>query len=402
MGKRILSRKINMLAVIAGAATCALAAVSTAPVAAQSMGSAGGSAADAAVCQRYVQANERLQRIPQGLLAAISLVESGRGVGQNGTRVAWPWTINAAGEGQYFDSKEDAVAATRALIEDGLRSIDVGCMQINLRYHPDAFASLENAFDPAKNVAYGASYLRQLHRLQGSWPKAVERYHSSDDGRRADYRDKVLTTWRDDARRLIMNAVLAEDTDTPYHRAVKDFAAGRYPEALKKYQAILKDKENDRLALLGIAMTSERLGRIPESEAAYDQFLINEPENDAILSRVLESTAAMPIGDATARLELLANSGVDQPAVLAMLADLKGKMGQEDSALSYMGAAIQRAPDIALYHLNAGVLADRLNRPTQAVAYYGEFIRLFELQPIFIETSVDGVRARARYLRAQM
>ena len=33
---------------------------------AQSMGSA----ADAVVCQRNVQANERLQRIPQGLLGA--------------------------------------------------------------------------------------------------------------------------------------------------------------------------------------------------------------------------------------------------------------------------------------------------------------------------------------------
>ena len=113
------------------------------------------SASDAVVCQRNLQANERLQRIPQGLLAAISLDESGRGIGPDQTRVAWPWTINAAGEGQYFDSKEEALAATRQLIEDGLRSIDVGCMQINLRYHPDAFASLEDAFDPARMGSSG-------------------------------------------------------------------------------------------------------------------------------------------------------------------------------------------------------------------------------------------------------
>ncbi|NKB44850.1 MAG: tetratricopeptide repeat protein [Alphaproteobacteria bacterium] len=398
MGNRDLYNKNKRLSGVAGALSFAIFALSDTSATAQSIGSA----ADALVCQRNVQSNERLQRIPQGLLAAISLVESGRGVGPGGSTVAWPWTINAAGEGQYFDTKEEAIAATRQLIEDGLRSIDIGCMQINLRYHPDAFASIEQAFDPARNVAYGASYLRQLHRLQGSWPKAVERYHSSEDGRRAEYREKVISTWRDDARRLIMNAVLAEDTDTPYHRAVKDFAAGRYEASLKKYQEILKDKADDRLALLGIAMASDRLGRVAESAAAYDQFLINEPENPAILSRVLEYTAVMTPNDAIARLERLANSGVDEPSLLATLGDLKGKLGQTESALSYMGAAIQRAPDIALYHLNAGVLADRLDRPGQAVAYYGEFIRLFELQPVFIDTSVDGVRERARYLRARL
>ena len=334
--------------------------------------------------------------------SAISLVESGRGIGPDQTRVAWPWTINAAGEGQYFDSKEDALAATRQLIEDGLRSIDVGCMQINLRYHPDAFATLEDAFDPARNVAYGASYLRQLHRLQGSWPKAVERYHSSEDGRRAEYRDRVLETWRDDARRLIMNAVLAEDTDTPYHRAIKDFAAGRYEQALAKYQGVLKEKPNDRLAMLGVALTNERLGRTAESETAYDQFLINEPTNASILSRVLEVTAAMPTGQAVARLENLVNSGVTEPGVLAMLADLKGNQGQTETALGYMAAAIERAPDMALYHLNAGVLSDRLNRSRMALDYYSEFIRLFELQPIMLDTPVDGIRDRARYLRARL
>lgn len=358
--------------------------------------------ADAAVCQRFVQSTERAQRIPQGLLAAISLVESGRGVGPGGTRVAWPWTINAAGQGQYFDTKEEAIAATRDLINDGLRSIDIGCMQINLRYHPDAFASLEHAFDPARNVAYGGSYLRQLHRLQGSWPKAVERYHSSEDGRRAEYRERVLSTWRDDARRLIMNAVLAEDTDTPYHRAVKHFAAGRYTEALTEYRDVLREKSSDRLALLGLAMTNERLGRDAEAEAAYDQFLINEPDNPAILSRVLERAAVLPPNQAVTRLETLANSGVDQPGVLAMIADLKSNMGQTESALSYMSAAIERAPDMAVYHLNAGVLSDRLNRPNQALAYYVEFIRLFDQQPIFIDTSVDSIRDRARYLRAQL
>ena len=39
-------------------------------------------------------------------------------------------------------------------------------MQINLFHHPDAFASLDAAFDPMDNIAYGADFLRRLHRIK--------------------------------------------------------------------------------------------------------------------------------------------------------------------------------------------------------------------------------------------
>ncbi len=52
-----------------------------------------------------------------------------------------------------------AVAAMRAA---GMQSIDVGCMQINLRAHPAAFASIDDAFDPAANADYAARFLRDL------------------------------------------------------------------------------------------------------------------------------------------------------------------------------------------------------------------------------------------------
>ena len=119
---------------------------------------------------------------PQGLLTAISLVETGTPTDPDERLMAWPWTINVNGEGKFFDTKEAAVAEVRALIDQGQRSIDVGCMQVNLRYHPNAFRSLDDAFDPSTNVAYGAQFLKSLHQLQGAWAAAVERYHSSDDG----------------------------------------------------------------------------------------------------------------------------------------------------------------------------------------------------------------------------
>ena len=78
-------------------------------------------------------------------------VESGR-ANDKGVIRPWPWTINAEGRGQFFATKLEAIAAVRALQASGVRSIDVGCMQVNLMYHPNAFASLDEAFDAPANA----------------------------------------------------------------------------------------------------------------------------------------------------------------------------------------------------------------------------------------------------------
>ena len=113
------------------------------------------------------------------LLQTISLVESGRFDKLHNQYVSWPWTINADGKGYYYSSKEEAVAAVKNLQKQGVTSIDVGCMQINLKYHGKAFDSIEDAFTPEKNVRYSAKFLRNLYNKNGyDWKKAAKRYHS--------------------------------------------------------------------------------------------------------------------------------------------------------------------------------------------------------------------------------
>ena len=73
----------------------------------------------------------------------------------------------------------------------GLASIDIGCMQINLRHHPAAFPTLEEAFDPLANVRYGARFLSQLYAAHGEWPAAIARYHSGDPVSGQDYARRV-------------------------------------------------------------------------------------------------------------------------------------------------------------------------------------------------------------------
>jgi hypothetical protein len=148
-------------------------------------------------CDLAIDTAERRNATPPRLLAAIGLVESGRRDPIRGGWHSWPWTANAEGQGFFYDTKADAVAAVRAMQGRGLRSIDIGCMQVNLLYHPDAFASLELAFDPQANALYAARFLRELFARTNDWPKAVALYHSATPGLAADYRSKVMAIWPD-------------------------------------------------------------------------------------------------------------------------------------------------------------------------------------------------------------
>ena len=151
---------------------------------------------DGAACRQAITRAEQAHAVPPKLLAAIGRVESGRRDSQ-GNVLPWPWTINAEGQGSFFDTKAQAIAAVRALQGRGVRSIDVGCMQVNLVHHPDAFANLDQAFDPAANADYAASFLRRLYAQTNDWAEAAGQYHSATPALSMEYRRKVMAAWED-------------------------------------------------------------------------------------------------------------------------------------------------------------------------------------------------------------
>src|SRR5690606_29724656 len=114
-----------------------------------------------------------------------------------------------------------------------------------------------------------------------------------------------------------MNAVLAENTDTPYHHAIRDFVAGRYNEALDKYQAIVDANPRDKIGLLGVAMSYEGLDRQAEASQAYAQYLAVEPNNQTILSKVIQKTRALTPEAARTELEGYLKAGNTHPEILA-------------------------------------------------------------------------------------
>ncbi|HET6519138.1 MAG TPA: hypothetical protein VFG47_04895, partial [Geminicoccaceae bacterium] len=157
----------------------------------------------AALCDLHIAATEREAGLPAGLLRSIALAESGRWLADRRESRPWPWTVTSGPEEHYYlPSRTAALDKVRELRARGRRNIDVGCMQVNLHYHGDAFPSPEAAVDPARNVAYAAGFLGRLRDETRSWGLAVARYHTSEAARGRDYRDRVFRLWRDERVRL--------------------------------------------------------------------------------------------------------------------------------------------------------------------------------------------------------
>ncbi len=151
---------------------------------------------DALLCLKETARRERADGIQTNLLSAIALVESGRYSKEYPSGIAWPWTVTAEGKGGFYPSKKEAVAAVRELQAKGIENIDVGCMQINLKYHPDAFDGVEEALTPSANIAYAAEFLKRNYEETKSWGIAATRYHSKTDNKALRYEDKLLDAWK--------------------------------------------------------------------------------------------------------------------------------------------------------------------------------------------------------------
>lgn len=143
------------------------------------------------ICANATRDAEKKFRLPKHLLFAISLKETGRWNAQRKESYTWPWTVTSGGEGRHHPTLFAAKSDVRRLLAAGVTNIDVGCMQINLRYHGTAFKNLEEAFDPLKNTTYAARFLTELKIRHGSWRDATERYHSGNSARGKKYRDAV-------------------------------------------------------------------------------------------------------------------------------------------------------------------------------------------------------------------
>lgn len=128
------------------------------------------------LCMLAARDAAQINAVPISVLIAITQTETGRT--QNGVTRPWPWTVNMEGEGHWFADRNSALAFAQAHYDRGVRSFDIGCFQINFRWHGENFASLDQMFDPTANATYAAHFLLDLHEEDGDWSTAAGAFHS--------------------------------------------------------------------------------------------------------------------------------------------------------------------------------------------------------------------------------
>lgn len=128
--------------------------------------------APAGPCEAEIARAARRWDIPTAVLHAVGLTETGRG----GTLS--PYALNIDGATFFPQDAQGALAKFAQARALGAKFIDMGCMQINHRFHGKAFASPAQMLEPARNVDYAARFLKQLRAREGSWTLAVARYNA--------------------------------------------------------------------------------------------------------------------------------------------------------------------------------------------------------------------------------
>jgi len=138
--------------------------------------------------------------VPAKILYAVALRESGRTAG--GKHEPWPWTLNIAGKGVYYESRLDMFNALMSSLQSGITSIDIGPMQTNWKWQFDRIISPWQITDPTYNTKIGAEILFDHYKKTGDWWVAVGKYHRGSEKPKdlqiaKEYAGRVKKTWGD-------------------------------------------------------------------------------------------------------------------------------------------------------------------------------------------------------------
>ncbi|WP_424137809.1 transglycosylase SLT domain-containing protein [Roseomonas chloroacetimidivorans] len=117
-----------------------------------------------AACLDAVRQAEEAHKIPEGLMVAIALAESG----------LHAHAMNIGGRPYYPDSMEEARRIYRSARPG--QYIMAGCVQVNARVHA---RNSDWPLDPWRAADWGAAYLREKYEEVGNWVDAIRRWNGA-------------------------------------------------------------------------------------------------------------------------------------------------------------------------------------------------------------------------------
>jgi hypothetical protein len=175
------------------------------------------------LCDQAAQIASAETGVPLAVLRAIALTETGRKIpGGDGGLSPWPWATNQGGDGSWFNTPDEAAMHVKGLLAAGITNIDLGCFQLNYRWHSEHFASAEDMLDPVQNARYAARMLARLYQDQGDWSGAAGAYHS----RTVEFAERY---------RVKFDAILA---------GLSGNDSGPFPVATPKYAKTVEPRQN--------------------------------------------------------------------------------------------------------------------------------------------------------------
>lgn len=144
-------------------------------------------ASPATLCEEAAQIASHQSGVPLSILRAVTLAETGHTQANGAGFDAWPWAVMADLKGHWFPDQYTAIAFAEEQVAQGKTNVDIGCFQLNMRWHATAFESVTDMFSPQKNALYAARFLQDLYAETGDWRAAVGRYHSRNESRAEAY-----------------------------------------------------------------------------------------------------------------------------------------------------------------------------------------------------------------------
>ena len=130
----------------------------------------------AQLCEWAAQTAAVEAGVPPDILGALTLTETGRR--RDGIVRPWAWSANSEGQGTWFDDPNSALAFAEERLAQGRTNLDIGCFQLNYRWHGENFGSVAEMFDPLNNARYAARFVKQLYAETGDWRQAAGAFHS--------------------------------------------------------------------------------------------------------------------------------------------------------------------------------------------------------------------------------
>lgn len=360
-------------------------------------------------CLPELAAAEERHHVPPGLLLSMALVESGRRDPLSGLTAPWPWTIQAAGRSHFYETGNDAAREAKAFLQGGNGFIDVGCLQVDLFHHPDAFPTLEAAFDPVTNIDYAAQYLATLAHTRGSWLEAVAAYNAGNPSDGIAYLAKVLYLWKgihltaqsiqaapDNPQRV---GFTMQEAPQPLDLAAQFYADRDYAAAMTLYKEQLRLHPDDVTALIGSAEVLAVQGHPDSARSKLELALITAPNNGLALEELLRLIDALPPERQLTALLSAHRTAPDVPGLTARIALMQAEAGQTGDAVVSMAEAVRAQPSDALLKLNYALLLDRTGSLQAARDAYRDFLGAYRPgRSPALTVPLDAVRQRLAYL----